>query len=117
VANLASVPTSSTATGSCAGTVTFANASGTAIGSPAKFAVPAGQIFSVPLPFTSSGYSSRGEILASVQQTLTIPSSIACSLSISLEIFDTSTGVTHAVVTTAVATAEPIAVLLPGPIQ
>jgi hypothetical protein len=117
IANLASVPATSTATASCAGTVSFTNATGTAIGTPARFAVPAGQIFSVPLPFSNSGYSSRGEILATVQQTLSLPSSTLCSLSISLEVFDTGTGVTHAVLSAPTAAVEPVAILTPGLLQ
>lgn len=85
---------------SCTGTITFMNAAGTGIGAPVPFTVAIGQIFSAPLPFSMTGYSGfRGEILASVQGTTAIPSSTVCSLSISLETFDTSTGVTHAFLT------------------
>jgi hypothetical protein len=66
------------------------------MGKPVPFTVITGQIFSAPLPFAMTGISGfRGEILASVQGTTTIPSSNLCSLSISLETFDTNTGVTH----------------------
>jgi hypothetical protein len=82
--------------GPCAGTITFTNAAGTTIGTPVSFTVAVGQIFSAPLPFSMTGYSGfRGEILPSVQGTTTIPSSTVCSLSVSLETFDTNTGVTH----------------------
>jgi hypothetical protein len=117
VVNMATVPTGSTATASCTGTVSFVNSSGAAIGTAAKFTVAAGQIFSVPLPFGSSGYSSRGEILASVQQTLAVPSSSLCSLAISLEVFDTGTGVTHAILTVPAAVAEPIGVAVLTPVR
>jgi hypothetical protein len=81
----------------CTGTITFANASGKTIGAPAPFSVAPGQIFSAPLPFSLTGYSGfRGEILASVQGTSTLPSTNLCSLSISRETFDAGTGVTHA---------------------
>lgn len=93
----ATLPTTTTPiTESCTGTVTFTNVAGTTIGKPVPFTVTTGQIFSAPLPFASTGISGfRGEILASVQGTTTIPSSNLCSLSISLETFDTNTGVTH----------------------
>ena len=59
VANLVAAPTSSTATASCTGTVSFSNASGAAIGAPAKFTVGAGQIFPrrcpSPTPDTPAG--------------------------------------------------------------
>ena len=117
LANLANPATASAATASCRGSVSFTNAAGAAIGTPVKFAVPAGQIYSVPLAFPNSGFSSRSEVLATVQQTLVLPSSTPCSLSISLEIFDTGTGVTHAVLSAPVTVAEPIAILTPGPLQ
>jgi hypothetical protein len=89
---------------SCTGTISFANASGTAIGTPVPFTIGPGQVYSAPLPFSKTAYSSRGEIVASVQQTVTfstVMSSLGapCSLAISLETFDTGTGVTHALLT------------------
>lgn len=108
IANLATVPSSSTTTASCTGSVSFSNASGAAIRTPVKFTVGSGDIFSVPLPFANTGYSSRGEILASVQQTLAIPPASLCSLAISLEIFDTGTGVSHVVLTAPAAAATPL---------
>ncbi len=100
VINLATLPPNVVATASCAGTISFANASGAAIGTPVKFSVGPGQIFSAPLPFSKTGYSSRGEILASVQQTVTLPSPSFCTLAISLEVFDTNSGVIHAAIST-----------------
>jgi hypothetical protein len=83
-------------TTSCTGTITFTNTAGMMIGRPVPFTLTPGQIFSAPLPFAMTGYSGfRGEVMASVQGTTTIPSTNLCSLSISLETFDTSTGVTH----------------------
>ncbi len=101
VVNLASVPTGSSAAESCTGTISFAKADGTAIGTPVKFTVSAGQIYSAALPFARTTYASRGEILASVQQTVDFSAGSACSLSMSLETFDTATGVTHAVLSLA----------------
>ena len=88
-----------TGTASCTGTISFANASGTAIGTAVPFTVGSGQIYSAPLPFSKTGYSSRGEILASVQQNVQLSLASPCLLTISLEIFDTSTGVIHALLT------------------
>jgi hypothetical protein len=69
------------------------------IGAPIPFTVPLGQIFSAPLPFSMTGYSGfRGEILVSLH----ITTSISCSLSISLETFETNTGVTHAIQSAAI---------------
>jgi hypothetical protein len=85
---------------SCTGTITFTNSAGTKIGASVPFTVATGQIFSAPLPFSMTGYSGfRGEILASVQGTSTLPSTNLCSLTISLETFDTNTGVTHVFLT------------------
>ena len=85
----------------CTGSVSFSDANGKAIGSPMTFNLSSGQIFSAPLPFGKTGYSSRGEILATVQQTVQFTSAGQCSLSMSLETFDTNSGVTHAVLTSA----------------
>ena len=82
----------------CSGTIMFADSYGKAIGSPVKFSVGGGQIFSAPLPFSATGYSSRGEILATVQQTVVLSTSV-CTLGMSLETFDTNSGVTHAIET------------------
>jgi hypothetical protein len=93
---IALATTSPAATTTCTGTITFTNALGKSIGTPVPFTVPSGQIFSAPLPFSMTGYTGfRGEILASVQGTTTLPSTNVCSLTMSLETFDTNTGVTH----------------------
>lgn len=97
LANIAApAPTPSNgAVPSCTGTVTFANASGTTIGSATAFTVASGKISTVSLPFSSAGITgTRGEILASVQQTTTRPAPATCSLVYSLEVFDSS-GETH----------------------
>lgn len=80
-------------TASCTGSVAFANASGTAIGSSTSFTISSGEVFSVSLPFSKAGLSARGEIVASI--TLTQTSGTPCALASSLETFDTSSGVTH----------------------
>jgi hypothetical protein len=56
----------------------------------------------------------RGEILASVQGTTTLPSSTVCSLSVSLETFDTNTGVTHVFLTAPAPASATLATFLSG---
>lgn len=107
---------------SCTGTIRFANADGSQLGTGIPFTVGAGKIAIGVLPGTqataaggpsgggpsggpSGGGSNRAEISASVQLTLTWPAPAPCSLLMTLETFD-NTGATHAVVTTAVETAQ-----------
>ena len=82
----------------CTGTVTFNDSAGKTIGSPIPFSIGvSGQVFSAPLPFSATRFTGfRGIVVASLLQT--VPASTgACSLAMSLETFDTNTGVTHAV--------------------
>lgn len=97
VTNLATASSSGTAA-SCTGSVSFVNAGGTTIGSATNFTVASGQTSSVSLPFNKAGASgTRTEIRGIVTRTQTTGSGAApCSLSSSLEIYDTSTGATHA---------------------
>lgn len=98
VVNVATLPTAVGATApSCSGTVTFANASGKTVSSPASFTTTGSQIFSTQLTFSELGATGvRSEFLASVQLTsAALPATASCSLVLSLETFDTSTGVTH----------------------
>jgi hypothetical protein len=90
--NTAAASSSGTAA-SCTGSVSFANATGTAIGSATSFTISSGEVVSVTLPFAKSGLTARGEIVPSF--TLTITSGTPCALSTSLETYDTSSGVTH----------------------
>ena len=94
--NIAPEPTAANATAPvCTGTVTFANAKGANIQAPASFSVGTGAIDTVSLPFASAGITaSRGEILVSVQQTITRPSTAPCALVFSLEVYDQN-GETH----------------------
>jgi hypothetical protein len=78
---------------SCTGSVSFSTSTGTAIGSATSFTITSGEVSSVSLPFSKSGLSARGEIVASI--TLTLTSGTPCALLSSLETFDTSSGVTH----------------------
>jgi hypothetical protein len=99
--NLVNIAPASTAANAaapvCNGTVTFANATGTTIGTPTTFKTGTGMIDTVTLTASAAGVTSstpRAEILASVQQTTTRPATPPCSLVFSLEIYD-STGVTR----------------------
>jgi hypothetical protein len=99
--NIAAASSRGTAA-SCTGSISFANASGAAIGKATTFTVGSNQIVSVSLAFGTSGLAgTHGEILASVSQTVTLPSSPPCSLVFSLETFATATGETHIVLTNA----------------
>jgi hypothetical protein len=98
VANVAGASSSGTAA-SCMGTISFLDASGNTIGTATSFTVTSGQIFSASLPHSSTGASGRIVIRAVVQLTESSSSSAPCALSSSLEIFDSGTGVTHAVIT------------------
>ncbi len=99
VVNEAAAPTTAGATApACTGTVTFANASGKTIGTPATFTTTGSQVFSTQLTFTQlAATGTRGEFVASVQLTSSslIPARALCSLMMSLETFDDTTGATH----------------------
>jgi len=88
---------------SCSGSMSFTDATGAPTGKTTTFTnLGTGQIASGDL----AGSGPRAEVQGSVQVTITLGSSAPCSLLLTLESFDTATGVTHAVVTTAVAQAE-----------
>jgi hypothetical protein len=95
VTNLATASSSGTAA-SCTGTIGFVNSAGAAIGTATPFTVTSGQTTSVSLPFTKVGATGvRTEVRGVVTLTETSSSGVPCSLSSSLETFDTGTGVTH----------------------
>lgn len=95
VSNLAANASNGTAA-SCTGSVSFVNSSGATIGTATTFTVTSGQIASISLPFAKASVSgSRTVIRGIVQHTVTRPATAPCSLVFSLEVFDTSTGVTH----------------------
>ena len=99
-------PTSAKGTkASCGGTISFTDATGAAIGkSTAITNLGTGEIQSGDLV----GSGARAEVQGSVQVTITLgPTATPCSLLLTLETFDTASGATHAVVTAAVAGAEP----------
>ncbi len=91
--NLAANPTNGNAA-SCTGSVTFINQAGTTIGSAQSFTLAANAATVVTLPFSSSGITgSRGLVRTIVSTTTT--NNVPCSLSYSLNTYDTSSGVTH----------------------
>ncbi len=95
VVNAAAASSSGTAA-SCTGTISFLNASGTAIGTATSFTVGSGVINSVSLPFAKVGVTgTRTEIRGVITHTVTLNSGVPCSLEATLETYDTSTGVTH----------------------
>jgi hypothetical protein len=96
--NVANASSSGTAA-SCTGTISFLDASGNTIGTATSFTVTSGQIVSASLPYSSTGASGRAVIRGLVQLPESSSSPAPCALSSSLEIFDTGTGVTHAVIT------------------
>jgi hypothetical protein len=106
VANLASNAASGTAA-SCAGSITFNNSSGAAIGTSTSFTVTAGQIFSAPLPFAKiSTSNARTEVIGVIALTTTSTSEAPCELHYSLETYDSTTGVTHVYLSGAAAEAQ-----------
>jgi hypothetical protein len=100
--NVVNMATASSATGSaapsCAGTISFVGAAGKTIGTPTNFTTTGSQIYSTQLTFSQLATTgTRGEFVASVQLgSSSALSGAYCSLSISLETFDDTTGVTHA---------------------
>ena len=92
-----SAGTSSASSPACTGTISFADASGKAIGSPVSFTTSGSQVFSTQLMFSQLGVTgTRGEFVGSIQLTTALPADGSrCSLTYSLETFDTSTGATH----------------------
>ena len=113
VVNRAVVPVSTNSTTppaapSCAGTISFSNASG-AIGTPASFTLGSEQLKTVTLPFTAAGLTGiRGEIQATVSLTISASMRTPCSLVISLETYDSVTGATHLMLSNPLAAVGPI---------
>lgn len=93
VLNSATASSSGTAA-SCSGSISFASASGAALGTATSFTVTSGEVFSATLPFSKTGASgTRAEVVGIVAVTTT--SGTPCGLRTSLETFDTATGVTN----------------------
>ncbi len=88
----------------CTGSGSFYNAAGTLIGMTAtSFKLTSGQIAQVSVPYSmavpAGSSPQRALIRAVVSLNTTIPATTPCSLSYSLVIFDSTLGVTHAIVT------------------
>jgi hypothetical protein len=117
IVNAASVASSGAtvampATG-CTGTISFSNPNGP-IGTPAPFTVQPAQFLTVTLPFASAGLpGTRGEIQGKVSLTTSTATSSSCSLMLSLETYDSNTGVTHAVLNNTLTQVEPVGPILP----
>jgi hypothetical protein len=94
--NLAANPSNGNAA-SCTGSVTFATASqGTVIGGASDFTLAAGAVASIS-PSAASNVITAGanRVLLKVVVTSTLTSGVPCSLSFTLNTFDSSTGATH----------------------
>jgi hypothetical protein len=92
--NIAAASSSGTAA-SCTGTISFLNSGGTVIGTATAYTLGTNQLKSVSLPYASAGATGRTEIRGVLTQTVTSGSDVPCELLVSLETYDTSTGVTH----------------------
>lgn len=104
--NVAANSASGTAA-SCTGSVTYFNAAGAIIGAANTFSLGANAATSINLPFSSTGITGvRGLIRTVVASTTT--SGVPCSLSYSLNTFDTSSGVTHIFIQGASMVATPL---------
>ncbi len=96
--NAAAASSSGTAA-SCTGSISFLNSAGTVIGTAATYTLGTNQLKSVSAPYSSAGATGRTEVRGVVTQTVTTGSDVPCQLLLSLETYDTSTGVTHVYVT------------------
>jgi hypothetical protein len=79
---------------SCTGSVTFISQAGATIGTATTFTLAAGAVGVIILPFSASGIiGTRGLVRTVVSATTT--SNVPCSLSYSLNTYDTVGGATH----------------------
>jgi hypothetical protein len=107
---------------SCTGSVSFYDSGGTIIGTPNSFTIGTGQISPVTLPYaatgaTGSSTSIRAEIAFPAPSTTTAifdPSTPPCALAYSLGTYDSTTGVTHALVSGTRVPFEPLRLELAG---
>lgn len=118
VANAAANGSNGTAA-SCTGTISFMSSSDSLIGTAASFTLTSGQIDSASLPFASvpvttaslGGTSTHTQFIATVQlNSPTANPRPPCTLAISLELDDTSTGAVQVVLPSATLTIGPISV-------
>lgn len=92
--NLAAALSGGTAA-SCTGSISFLNGSGTVIGTATTYPLGTNQLKSVSVPYSAVGESGRAGIRGVVTHTGTRPSDVPCELLVSLESYDSTTGVTH----------------------
>ena len=92
--NVAAASSSGTAA-SCTGSISFLNSSGTVIGTATTYTLGTNQLKSVSVAYSAVGEAGRAEIRGVVTQTGATPSDVPCELLVSLETYDTTTGVTH----------------------
>jgi hypothetical protein len=96
VVNTAPPATGNNPAPSCTGSISFLLSSSTTPPTPTGFTLAAGQFSFADLPFSKIGVSTPpGVVVGEVQQTVSVPSQAPCSLSMSLVVFDTTTGVGH----------------------
>jgi hypothetical protein len=96
----------STAGPSCTGTIAFYNNKGTIIGSATSFTVTTGQIYSLPLLYSSAVGSGARTVIRAVitnETPITAFGIPPCDLAYSLETYDTQSGATHVFVSGVVA--------------
>ena len=88
----------------CNGSISFTDALGKPVGAVSPFKdLPTGQIaHGDVLGFSPSNSSVRNEYQGSVQVTVGPGASAPCSLLLTLEVFDTQTGVTRGLITSAI---------------
>jgi hypothetical protein len=117
VVNLASNASNGTAA-SCSGSISFLNSTGATIGTATAITdLGAGAAMSASLPFASSGGTgTRTLVRAVVTLTTTVTSgkpSAPCSLAVSLNLFETSTGATDTVIPSSSAASTPVGPISP----
>ena len=107
---------------SCTGTIAFFNSSGQMIGTATSFTLGSQQFKTVTLPFANAGLSgsslangNRGEIQGQVSVTTSTSTYAPCSLLLSMETYDSTTGATHAVLTSS--PVRPLIALPGGPVE
>jgi hypothetical protein len=121
VVNTATAPAATASTPSaapsCTGTMAFTLSSGTST-APVTFTVGAGQFAIANMPFTNAGIvTSPGEVVGKVALTTDLSTRTPCNLAMSLEVFDTTSGVGHVVLTSPTITGGIGPTPIPIPLQ
>jgi hypothetical protein len=118
VVNTAPAPTAAGGTApSCTGTMAFTLSGGTTT-APMAFTLGSGQFATANMPFTNSGITtSPGEVVGKVSLTNDLSTRTPCNLSMSLEVFDTTSGVGHVILGSPALTGGIGPIPLPLPLQ